>query len=453
MHPNKPSLSRELIKKKVLPFIIQETKGQTGSLVITDSKGKSTKFQVPAYQLAELEFTIKEVYKEQAQLINSGFTYYKKEIGAFLKEYYNIRPQLSGFIEWMIKYRRVNRFNLKIEKVEDNENYIKADFEFDFTPLQKLNKESLKSDLINYCKYVREEYKKMVDTSTDTNQEGLVPMSNTIEEIEIKSYTNPWIRFEDIPDDSAKFLEYKAKIVNEITFKSSIMPDGYDKIDRLRLGWHWEKFIGTATKTALYELHNQSFTNVQNIKAWINGIETFIREAEASNYETRKRAQKEEECPSDAIAYLKIVLDVYSKRQEAPYLGQERAVKVFADCFIVLPFLKWKLNQIESPKVATLTKNQKSSKDPYNAKVKATFFVWAINDFDEKVFDPYQYKNNDEKFKAYSKALNDNFSLTVAAGTLENSWGKELNGREKKQVVKLLKEYKLNSLAVKFSLE
>ncbi|AEI49715.1 hypothetical protein [Runella slithyformis] len=110
----------------------------------------------------------------------------------------------------------------------------------------------------------------------------------------------------------------------------------------------------------------------------------------------------------------------------------------------------------QAPPITPLkeVKNSKGGKkDPYNAKVKATFFCWAINEFDKTVLDPNQYKNNDEKFRAYSKAMNENFSLLIASGTLENNWCKRLNEREKTQVVKLLKEYKLNSLAVKFRLE
>lgn len=91
-------------------------------------------------------------------------------------------------------------------------------------------------------------------------------------------------------------------------------------------------------------------------------------------------------------------------------------------------------------------------KDSYNAKVKAKFFELAIGKFDSVVLN-YPYKNNDEKFEAYAKAMYEHFGLSLAAGTLENNWRKTLNEREKRQVTKLLKEHKLMDLAVKFTVE
>ncbi|WP_428657690.1 hypothetical protein [Runella sp.] len=125
-------------------------------------------------------------------------------------------------------------------------------------------------------------------------------------------------------------------------------------------------------------------------------------------------------------------------------------------------FFKWLKeyqlsNEIPPPLNNSTDANQEDNKgdrkkDPYNAKVKAKFFELTIDRFDNRILKE-SYKNNDDKFEAYAKAMNEHFALSLAAGTLENNWGKGLNKREKDQVVKLLKEYKQNDLAVKFSLE
>ena len=168
-HPNKPA-SRRLIKHNLQPFLVSAFGEETSSLTLTNERGKSIRLSVPAYQLAELEYTIKEAYREQAQKIDSGFTYYKEEIGLWLEETFRIKPQLSGFVDWMFNHKEARGFNMKITETEKTADYVKADLEFDFTPLYSLKGDELRSDLINYCKFVREECKKMVAASTDTNQ-------------------------------------------------------------------------------------------------------------------------------------------------------------------------------------------------------------------------------------------------------------------------------------------
>lgn len=169
-HPNKP-ISRELIKNDLQPFLVSAFGEETSSLMITNERGQSIRLNVPACRLAELEYTVKEAYREQAQKINSGFTYYKEEIGLWLEDTFRIKPQLSGFVDWMLNHKKARGFNMKVTETERTADYVKADLEFDFTPLYSLKGDVLKSDLINYCKFVREECKKMATAPTDTNEE------------------------------------------------------------------------------------------------------------------------------------------------------------------------------------------------------------------------------------------------------------------------------------------
>lgn len=113
---------------------------------------------------------------------------------------------------------------------------------------------------------------------------------------------------------------------------------------------------------------------------------------------------------------------------------------------------KWESEKITTSTDANEERKRGRTKDPYNAKVKAKFFEVVIHRFDSEVLSSY-YQNNDEKFGAYSKAMQERLGLTLAAGTMENNWNKKLTDKEKAQVVKLLKEYKQSDLAVKFSLE
>jgi hypothetical protein len=107
----------------------------------------------------------------------------------------------------------------------------------------------------------------------------------------------------------------------------------------------------------------------------------------------------------------------------------------------------------EQPPVATSTevKQEKKAgrtKDPYNAKVKATFLDMVIDD-GIIIIQKEIYRNNDEIFAHYANTLKDKFGLVVSAGTLENNWGKQLNIKEKTSLRELLITQNLKHLAVK----
>lgn len=178
-HPN-ATPEREKIKKLILPIVKDEYGDQTAAIEMTDNSGKKMVIDVPIFEMFELEYILKEVYREQVNIISSGFTFHKEVIGKWLEEQYQTNPQLSDFSVWHLKHKRKKRFDFRLTHKGNNQ----VDITFNFSKLLKISKTEIKNDLIEYCIYVRDE-NRQIAKALNASESKLLPLFSTGEEQDV----------------------------------------------------------------------------------------------------------------------------------------------------------------------------------------------------------------------------------------------------------------------------